>query len=66
MGTLVIVNVMVLFVEVEDTVPDLVVAQNGEPQYRPQNVIIRIMGTPKKVPLILRNPHIDLNMMLKF
>ena len=27
-----------------------------EPQYRPQNIIILIMGTPKKVPLILERP----------
>ena len=29
----------------------------GPPQYRPQNIIILIMGTPKKVPIILGNPH---------
>ena len=29
------------------------------PQYRPQNTIVLIIGTPKKVPLILGNPHID-------
>ena len=28
------------------------------PQYRPQYTIVLIMGTPKKVPLILGNPHI--------
>ena len=28
-----------------------------EPQYRPHNTMILIMGTPKKVPLILGNPH---------
>ena len=30
----------------------------GGPQYRPQNTIVLNMGTPKKVPLILGNPHI--------
>ena len=30
----------------------------GGPQYRPQNTIILIIGTPKKVPLILGNPYI--------
>ena len=29
----------------------------GEPQDRPQNAIVLIMGTPKKVPIILGNPH---------
>ena len=29
-----------------------------EPQYRPQNILVRIIGTPKKVPLIWGNPHI--------
>ena len=28
------------------------------PQYRPQNTIVLRVGTPKMVPLILRNPHI--------
>ena len=28
-----------------------------EPQYRPQNTIVLNIGTPKKVPLILGNPH---------
>ena len=35
----------------------MVVSQIGGPQYRPQNTIILIMGTPKMVPLILGNPH---------
>ena len=30
----------------------------GGPQYRPQNTIILIVGTPKMVPLILGNPHL--------
>ena len=29
------------------------------PQYRPQYIIVLIIGTPKKVPLILGNPHIQ-------
>ena len=33
----------------------MVVSQN--PQYRPQNTIILIIGTPKMVPLILGNPN---------
>ena len=37
------------------TVPKL-----GEPQYRPQYIIVLIMGAPKKVPLILGNPHLGL------
>ena len=28
------------------------------PQYIPQHTIILVIGTPKKVPLILGNPHI--------
>ena len=35
------------------------VSQNRAPQYRPQNIIILIIGTPKKVPLILGNPHME-------
>ena len=27
------------------------------PQCRPQNTIVLIVGTPKKVPIILGNPH---------
>ena len=29
----------------------------GGPQYRPQNTIVLIIGTPKKEPLILGSPH---------
>ena len=29
------------------------------PQYRPQYIIVLIMGTPNKVPLIVGNPHIE-------
>ena len=36
----------------------MVVSQNKGAQYRPQNIIVLIMGTPKMVPLILGNPHI--------
>ena len=36
--------------------PHTVISQIGEPQYRPQNAIILIIGTPKKVPLIWGNP----------
>ena len=36
----------------------MVVSQNKGTQYRPQNIIVPIMGTPKMVPLILGNPHI--------
>ena len=39
---------------------DLVVSLNKGTQYRPQNTIILIMGTPKKVPLILGNYHLVL------
>ena len=35
----------------------MVVSQNKGTQYRPQNTIVLIMGTPKKVPLILGNTH---------
>ena len=31
------------------------------PQYRPQNTIVLIMGAPKKEPLILGSPQINLN-----
>ena len=40
--------------DVSGTFPKL-----GEPQYRPQYIIVLIMGTSKKVPLILGNPHLD-------
>ena len=36
----------------------MVVSQNKGSQYRPQDTITLIIGTPKKVPLILGNPHI--------
>ena len=32
----------------------------GGPQYGPQNTIVLIMGTPKKEPLILGSPHVEL------
>ena len=32
----------------------------GEPQFRPQNTIVLITGTPKKASLILGNPHLEL------
>ena len=35
-----------------------VVSLNRGPQYRPQNTIVLIMGTPKMVPLILGNPQV--------
>ena len=31
-----------------------------KPQYRPQNTIVLIIGTPKMVPIILGNPHMTL------
>ena len=34
----------------------MVVSQNRGPQYGPQNTILLIMGTPRKVSLILGNP----------
>ena len=40
---------------------DLVVSQNRGPQYRPQNIIILIIGTPKKVPIILVNFHLEIH-----
>ena len=36
----------------------MVVSQNEGTQYRPQNIIVLIIGTPKMVPLILGNLHI--------
>ena len=36
----------------------IIVSLNKGPQYRPQYTIILIIGTPKRVPLILGNPHI--------
>ena len=36
-----------------------VLSQNKGTQYRPQNTTILITGIPKKVPLILGNPHAD-------
>ena len=32
--------------------------KQGEPQCRPQNTTVLIMGTPKMVPLIMGNPQI--------
>ena len=37
---------------------DKVVSQNRGPQYEPHYTIVLIIGTPKKVPLILGNPHV--------
>ena len=37
---------------------NMVISQNKGPQYRLQNTRILIIGTPKRVPLILGNPHI--------
>ena len=37
---------------------DMVVSQNKGPQYKPQNTIVLLIGTPKMVPLILGNSHI--------
>ena len=37
----------------------MVVFLNRGPQYEPQNTIVLIMGTLKKVPLILGNPQIS-------
>ena len=37
----------------------MVFAPNKRTQYRSQNTIIPIMGTPQKVPLILGNPHMQ-------
>ena len=34
------------------------------PQYRVQNTIVLIMGTPKMVPIILGNPQIGMIMQL--
>ena len=36
---------------------DMVVSQSKGTQYGPQNTIVLIIWTPKKVPLILGNPH---------
>ena len=37
----------------------MVVSQNrGTQKQRPQNTIVLIIGTPKKVPLLLGNPYI--------
>ena len=38
----------------------MVVCQNRGTQFRPPNIIILIIGTPKMVPLILGNPQIVL------
>ena len=35
----------------------MVVSQNRGPQYRPQNIVVLIVGTPKVVHPILGNPH---------
>ena len=44
---------------VGSTETNMVVSLNRGPQYKPQNAIILIMGTPKIVPLILGNPHMS-------
>ena len=36
----------------------MVLSQNRGPQYRPIYIIVLHIGTPKRVPLILGNPHI--------
>ena len=38
---------------------EMVVSQNSGPQYRPQYTIVLLMGTPKLVPLIWGNPHME-------
>ena len=38
---------------------NVVVSQNGGPQYELHSTIVLISGTPKKVPLILGNPHVQ-------
>ena len=35
----------------------MVVSNNMGTQYRPPNIIVLTIGTPKKVPLILGNSH---------
>ena len=50
----------------ELTKAQMVVSQNRGPQCRPQNTIILIIGTPKKVPLILGNPKIVTSVHLIF
>ena len=37
----------------------MVVSQNRGPQYGPQNIMVLIIGTPRMVPLILGNSHVD-------
>ena len=44
-----------------DYTSEMVVSQNKGTQYRPQNTIVLIIGTPKMVPLILGNPQIYLH-----
>ena len=39
----------------------MVVSQNEELQYRPSNTIVLVMGTPKKVFLILGKPHVGIH-----
>ena len=38
----------------------MVAPLNTGPHYRPPNIIIPIMGIPKKVPLILGHPHMGI------
>ena len=40
-------------------VQDLVVSTNSGPQCRPPNTLVLIIETPKTVPLILGNPHLN-------
>ena len=48
---------MALGFRAEGSRRDKVVSKKRGPQYRPQHTIVVIMGTPKKVPLILGNRH---------
>ena len=48
---------LVLFTLGEVCFVELVVSQIGGAQYRPQNTIVLIMETPKKVPIILETPN---------
>ena len=38
----------------------MVISKNRGNQYRPQQILVLMLGTPRKLPLILGNPHIRL------
>ena len=47
----------ILLLSTEGGLLDMVVSQNKGTQYGPQNTIVLILGTPKRVPAEVQVPH---------